>query len=84
MRRFAPLALSLSILAYVPYSWIITGSSGNPNHQPYAGAPGSMYDAAANPPQASGTVAYDPRAPLPAAKTAIPAPMATPAPAPAQ
>ena len=38
---------------------------GNPAHDAYAGQPGSVYDAAANPPRDIGQVAYDPNAPLP-------------------
>jgi hypothetical protein len=39
-------------------------------HGPYAGEPGSTYDAAANPPQMIGTVAYDAGARQSAASTA--------------
>ena len=37
---------------------------GNPNHMAYAGEPGSVYDAAANPPRNIGQVAYNPNQPL--------------------
>jgi hypothetical protein len=40
-------------------------NEGNPNGAAYLGSPGSTYDVAANPPRASGTVTYDPLAPLP-------------------
>ena len=55
---------------WVPYGAFVTKSAGNPNWDPYAGQPGSTYDAAANPAQTIGTVAYDPYAPLPATSPA--------------
>lgn len=36
------------------------GSDGNPDGAAYAGAPGSTYDTAQNPPSPAGTVTYDP------------------------
>ena len=38
--------------------------AGNPNHFAYAGAPGSVYDVAANPPSDIGRVSYNAYAPL--------------------
>jgi hypothetical protein len=55
---------------WVPYGAFVTKSAGNPNWGPYAGQPGSTYDATANPAQTIGTVAYDPYAPLPATSPA--------------
>jgi len=40
-------------------------NEGNPNGAGYLGAPGSVYDASANPPRVSGVAQYDPLAPLP-------------------
>jgi hypothetical protein len=51
---------------WLPYGAFIAKSAGNPNWDSYIGQPGSTYDAAANPAQTIGTVAYDPYAPLPA------------------
>jgi hypothetical protein len=42
----------------------LAADAGNPNHMAYAGAPGSVYDAGANPPQNIGQVAYNPYQPL--------------------
>ena len=69
-----------------PYSMLVPVTPGNPNGDPYAGQPGSVYDKAANPPQTIGTVTYDPFAPLPPQSgnpTPAPAPM-NPAPGAAQ
>jgi hypothetical protein len=57
---------------WVPYGAFVTKSAGNPNWDSYVGQPGSTYDAAANPAQTIGTVAYDPYAPLPATSPATP------------
>jgi hypothetical protein len=57
---------------WVPYGAFVTKSAGNPNWDSYAGQNGSTYDAAANPAQTIGTVAYDPYAPLPASSPATP------------
>jgi hypothetical protein len=54
----------------VPYGAFVTKSAGNPNWDHYNGEPGSTYDAAANPAQTIGTVAYNPYAPLPATSPA--------------
>jgi hypothetical protein len=40
-------------------------NAGNPDGDAYVGSPQSVYDTAANPPRANGTVSYDPNAPLP-------------------
>ena len=40
-------------------------NQGNPNGDAYAGASGSVYDSAANPPRIAGTVSYNPMAPMP-------------------
>jgi hypothetical protein len=56
----------------VPYGAFVTKSAGNPNWDRYNGEPGSTYDAAANPAQTIGTVAYNPYAPLPATRSATP------------
>lgn len=55
-----PLLLTLTFLALVPYSWAFPGPDGNPEHDAYAGQPGSVYDPAANPPRQIGTVTYNP------------------------
>jgi hypothetical protein len=55
---------------WVPYGAFVAKSAGNPNWDPYAGQPGSTYDAAANPATTVGTVAYNPYAPLPATNPA--------------
>jgi hypothetical protein len=50
---------------------------GNPDGMAYAGSAGSVYSAAANPPQAIGTVTYNPDAtPMPASD--LPTPGASP------
>jgi len=64
----------------VPYGMLVPQSPGNPNGDAYAGQPGSVYDAAANPPQTIGVVRYNPFAPLPA-QTAGTVPAQTPMPA---
>jgi len=56
------LGLGLMVL---PYQSLIPSSDGNPNGLPYAGQPGSIYDAAANPPRTDSMVTYNPLAPLP-------------------
>jgi len=59
----------------VPYGMLVPQTPGNPNGDAYAGQPGSVYDAAANPPQTIGVSHYDPYAPLPVgAATPIPVP----------
>jgi hypothetical protein len=63
--KIAKILLSLSWITFVPYSWAFPGPDGNPDRQPYAGQPGSVYDPAANPPRQIGTVAYNPDAPAP-------------------
>ena len=57
---------------WVPYGSFVTKSAGNPNWDSYAGEAGSTYDAAANPAQTVGTVAYNPYGPLPATSPATP------------
>lgn len=57
---------------WVPYGAFVAKSAGNPNWDSYASQPGSTYDAAANPAQTVGTVAYDPYAPLPPVAPAAP------------
>lgn len=58
-------AISLSACAY-PWRVPMYGPSpGNPDHDAYAGEPGSSYDMAANPPMSPPPVAYNPQAPLP-------------------
>jgi len=80
MMKFAPAIIGLLM---IPYGGLVPQSPGNPNGDPYAGQPGSTYDAQANPPKANGVVAYNPMAPLPTApSTAAPAGAAqVPAPA---
>jgi hypothetical protein len=64
---------------FVPYvSLVMLGHHGNPNHAPYAGEPGSTYDAKANPPHMDGTVAYDPYKPVPALSLSQPSNPPTP------
>jgi hypothetical protein len=63
--KIAKILFGLSWITFVPYSWTFPGLDGNPDHQPYAGRPGSVYDAAANPPRQIGTVAYNPHTPAP-------------------
>lgn len=75
-----PTLLTLTFLALVPYSWAFPGPDGNPEHDAYAGQPGSVYDPAANPPQMLGTVTYNPDAVTP---QVAPIPQAQTAPAPA-
>ena len=57
---------------WLPYGAFVTKSAGNPDWNSYAGQPGSTYDAAANPAQTVGTVAYNPYGPLPATSPATP------------
>jgi len=76
------LALALGGCQYIEYP-PPGPDAGNPNHMPYAGGPGSLYDRAANPPSNIGRVSYDAYAPLannlPADET-LPAPnLSTPA-----
>ena len=66
---------------WVPYGAFVPMSAGNPNWDPYNGQAGSTYDAAANPAQTVGTVAYNPNAPLPSVSPAAASGSATPAPA---
>ena len=63
--RSALLALSLALFSplWVPYGSLIPHQSGNRNWDAYVGQAGSTYDAQANPPQANGTVRYNPLAP---------------------
>lgn len=50
----------------LPYAGaFLPGPAGNPDHEPYLGETGSVYDSAANPPRTDAVVAYDPNAPLP-------------------
>jgi hypothetical protein len=52
---------------------------GNPDGAAYAGAPDSVYDAAANPPRTIGTVSYNPQAaPTPVSDLPTPGPGAVP------
>ena len=44
---------------------------GNPDGAAYAGTASSVYDASANPPRTSGTVSYDPNAPIPPDRAAM-------------
>jgi hypothetical protein len=51
------------IWVFVPYIFLSAiNSPGNPGGDPYAGQPGSVYDAKANPPRANGVVTYNPDA----------------------
>jgi hypothetical protein len=71
---FAIAAASLSGCDILSYP---TEPAGNPSQKPYAGDHGSVYDAAANPAQNVGQVAYNPNQPLPdnlPADSALPAP----------
>ena len=61
--------VALAGLALSGCSILTGGNDGNPYNDAYAGSPGSIYDAAANPPQTIGQVTYDPMAPLPTGNT---------------
>ncbi len=67
---FASLIIFTPLL--VPYGAFVAPSAGNPDWASYVGQPGSTYDAAANPAQTIGVVAYDPNAPLPATTPSTP------------
>lgn len=58
------LALAVASLTACAYPDPNATDAGNPNHFAYAGAPGSVYDVAANPPKDMGQVAYNPNQPL--------------------
>jgi hypothetical protein len=70
-RRFAMKSalVALSLIAitplWFPYGSLIPHEHGNPDWNSYAGEAGSVYDSKANPAQTSGTVSYNPMAPLP-------------------
>jgi hypothetical protein len=70
MRYLIAVAAIMSLTACSPLTFMEAGNAGNPNAQPYVGAPGSAYDQAANPPSILGTVKYNPDAPLPPADMA--------------
>lgn len=57
----AACAVSLAACAYPD-----PDAGGNPNHMPYAGDAGSVYDKAANPPSDARHTSYDAYGPLPA------------------
>ncbi len=65
MKYLIAAAAILSLAACSPLTVISPGNAGNPNNQPFAGSPGSVYDQAANPPSIPGAVAYNPDAPVP-------------------
>jgi hypothetical protein len=60
--KFLAMAAGLGALALSG----CTASDGNPDNFAYAGAPGSAYDAKANPPAANGMSLYDPTGAMPA------------------
>lgn len=60
------LLLATASLGACQYIHPLSGpDAGNPNHTPYAGEPGSVYDSAANPPRSGPPGTYNPQAPIP-------------------
>jgi hypothetical protein len=78
MKPAAIFLLAASVLCLTACAYPDADAGGNPNHMPYAGDAGSLYDKAANPPSDNGRVTYDatgPLAHLPSDETLPPATM---------
>ena len=64
MKPAAVFLLASSALCLTACAYPDTDAGGNPNHMPYAGDAGSVYDKVANPPSDIGQASYDARGPL--------------------
>jgi len=64
MKPAAVFLLAASAFCLTACAYPDTDAGGNPNHMPYAGDAGSVYDKAANPPSDIGQASYDARGPL--------------------